>query len=155
MVRLLRYSAGQHEPFLAWMNGDPVALAFIAKSFPRLVELDAPRLFECFVDLRDDHLAWAIEDDRRRLLGHLELKPTPKVRDSERELVYIVRRESRGVGVATEAVRLALLSPTLDSVSAIVAFVNPQNVASRRVLEKAGFRVSAGTDNEYRYSFDR
>ena len=133
------------------MKEDPVALAFVARSFPGLV--DPEHLFLRFAELVGDHLAWMVEDDRRGLLGHLEMKPTAKVRDGERELVYLVRRESRGVGVATAAVKLALLWPTLESVSAIVAFVNPQNVASRRVLEKAGFRMSAGTDHEYRYTF--
>jgi RimJ/RimL family protein N-acetyltransferase len=135
------------------MSEDPTALAFVTKSFPWLAERNPEQLFSRFANLDDPHCAWAVEDERGHLVGHIELKPTPKVKDDERELIYLVRHEARGAGVATEAVRLALLSPALDLVSAIVAFVNPQNAASRRVLEKVGFRSSAENDFEYRYAF--
>jgi RimJ/RimL family protein N-acetyltransferase len=136
------------------MVRDPSSLAFVAKSFPELSASDPGPLFERFAALVGAHRAWAIEDDGGHLLGHVELKPTAKVHPGELELVYIVRTEARGKGVATAAVRLAASNPCIAGAWAIVAFIHPRNAASRRVVEKAGFRRKTEGASGCRYALD-
>lgn len=64
--------------------------------------------------------------------------------DCRAELGYVLKREVWGQGIATEAVRLAL-SVGFQSlgVSRIEALVDPQNLASIRVLEKSGMNREA------------
>jgi RimJ/RimL family protein N-acetyltransferase len=136
------------------MVSDPDALTFIGKSFPS-VATDPPRLLGCFARLRRagiSHFAWAVVDQVDELVGHVELKKTPKAGERELELIYIIRREFRRRGFATDAVRQALT--TVDEstdASAVVAFVNSRNVASRRALERVGFTAAHRGDSEYRY----
>lgn len=55
------------------------------------------------------------------------------------ELGYVIARPQTGKGVATAAVRLALARGFQDlDINRIEAFVDPDNVGSVRVLEKAG-----------------
>jgi RimJ/RimL family protein N-acetyltransferase len=136
------------------MQSDAAACAFIAKSFPSSIG-NPEEIFLRLAELGlapSAHRAWAIEQGEGELVGHLELKPTAKVEAGELEVVYIVRRERRNLGVATAAVTLASAEARRESVSAIVAFINPLNVASQRVVEKAGF-VRDLVDTSSRYSF--
>lgn len=74
------------------------------------------------------------------LLGHIEFFETVTYLD-ELELSYILySSEHRGRGVATEAVRL-LTGYLFDRTKAnrIRLVIHPDNQASRRVAEKAGF----------------
>jgi RimJ/RimL family protein N-acetyltransferase len=75
------------------------------------------------------------------ILGHIEFYPTVKYLD-ELELSYqIYGPENRGKGVATESVRL--LTRYLfqrKKVNRIRLMIHPDNGASLRVAEKAGFR---------------
>ncbi len=59
---------------------------------------------------------------------------------SAAEIGYSVLREFRGRGIATEAVR-ALVRETFErlAVRRVRAYCVPENTASRRVLERAGF----------------
>lgn len=83
-----------------------------------------------------------IVDDADLVLGHIEFFPTVGYLD-EVELSYILYRAShRGLGIATEAVRL--LSDHLfgrSKVHRIRLVIHPENAASRRVAEKAGYTL--------------
>lgn len=63
----------------------------------------------------------------------------------ERELTYWIGRDHWGKGVATAALQAFL---ALDPTRPLHARVAADNVTSRRVLEKCGFRV-VGTDRGY------
>jgi [ribosomal protein S5]-alanine N-acetyltransferase len=60
------------------------------------------------------------------------------------ELLYAVRSDSWGQGYATEIARLAVAHARRLGLTEVVGFTATTNVASRRVLEKAGMRA-AGT----------
>jgi len=62
-----------------------------------------------------------------------------------REVGYSVAREHWGRGIATEALRLMLAE---DPTRPLEAGVAPHNAASRRVLEKLGFRESHVDDSD-------
>jgi len=66
--------------------------------------------------------------------GRLGAEPEP-------ELAFLLAREHWGVGLASEAARVALDGLFLRQRSArAVALVRPEHAASRRVLEKVGMR---------------
>lgn len=83
-----------------------------------------------------------IVDDDDDLLGHIEFYATVGYLD-ELELSYILYAgEQRGRGVATEAV--VLLTGYLfrgKKVNRIRLIIHPDNAASRRVAEKAGYTL--------------
>ncbi len=69
------------------------------------------------------------------------------------EIGYSIADEARGQGYGTE-LALALADRALrhSRVRRVIAHVAPDNVASHRVLERAGFRFAgAGTSGKWRY----
>jgi RimJ/RimL family protein N-acetyltransferase len=64
----------------------------------------------------------------------------------EAELVYALARAAWGRGLATEAARAALTYAfAVVGLPRVVAFARAENVASRRVLEKAGMTLVGRT----------
>jgi len=78
-------------------------------------------------------------------VGGIGFKTSPNER-GEVEIGYGVCLSSQGRGVATEAV-LALCDFARREARAVLADTERENVASRRVLEKSGFR-SCGSNDE-------
>lgn len=89
----------------------------------------------------DDNGMLVIVDEEDRIIGHIEYFPTVKYLD-ELELSYhIYGSESRGKGIATEAV--ILMTRYLferKNKNRIRLIIHPDNKASQRVAEKAGFQ---------------
>lgn len=77
----------------------------------------------------------------RRLIGWCGVFPNDKLESVDREVAYAISKDYRNRGYTTEAVggmmKYIFNSSTLDE---IVAIVKPFNIASRRVVEKVGFR---------------
>jgi [ribosomal protein S5]-alanine N-acetyltransferase len=75
------------------------------------------------------------------LLGHIEFFKTVNYLDEFELSYHIYAPEHRGKGVATEAVKLLVryLFET-KQVNRIRLVIHPDNVASRRLAEKCGFR---------------
>lgn len=73
----------------------------------------------------------------------------------EVEVGYGIVPSRQGRGYATEAVQaMVTMAWAHPAVTAVLAGTDPGNVASQRVLDKAGFRRVAAT-GEYRYRLDR
>ena len=128
----------------AYGEGDRRAFgSFLSKSFGGRVQPAA--LFDAFLDVSGQPTpSWRIWAVHLRvdhvLVGHVELKTTAKTARDELELVYAIRNSHRGRGIATETVAAVTnLDVDTGGRTRIVAYINPANVASRRVLEKAGF----------------
>ncbi|MBL7798926.1 MAG: GNAT family N-acetyltransferase [Saprospiraceae bacterium] len=81
------------------------------------------------------------------VLRHIEYQP-----DNGLEIGYMVLRENWGQGLATEIAR-GLSDHAFAQLQApkVTAFADPENGASHRVLEKAGFRM---VGNRYIYETD-
>ena len=76
-------------------------------------------------------------------------------RGGEAEIGYGIVPSRQGRGYATEALRTMIAMAWADArVTVVVAGTDPGNVASQRVLEKAGFRRIAAT-GEFRYQLTR
>ena len=134
------YQPSMRGEFLRWMD-EAATEAFLSKSF-----LNGPRgdaLFDAFVETSSrrspEHRVWAILWRSGELVGHVEAKQSSKTHEGELELVYAVRRDRMGSGIATEAVAQVAVW-LADAGITTVAFINTANSASRCVLQKAKFR---------------
>ncbi|MFP6773028.1 MAG: GNAT family N-acetyltransferase [Alphaproteobacteria bacterium] len=83
------------------------------------------------------------------LVGYCGLRHLPD-RISAVEVVYALRQDRWGQGLATEAAR-AVLDWGFETlpVREILAFTRPPHAASRRVMEKAGMEFQGETDRYY------
>jgi ribosomal-protein-alanine N-acetyltransferase len=64
-----------------------------------------------------------------------EIEGRPEV-----EIAYAVRSDRWGEGLGTEMARASVQAALEDGIRGLVCFTHPGNAASRRVMEKAGFR---------------
>jgi RimJ/RimL family protein N-acetyltransferase len=87
-----------------------------------------------------DELALAVLDAAGTPVGALGLRPDPDDREIV-EVGYVVAAPARGRGLATHAVRLAV-AWAIDRwrPARVQLTTTPDNVASHRVAERAGFR---------------
>jgi [ribosomal protein S5]-alanine N-acetyltransferase len=83
---------------------------------------------------------WAVEDlASGRLLGHGGLRLLPEL-GGETEILYLLARSAWGQGLATEVARAARdVARVRLGLPVLVGYAAPANLASCRVLEKAGF----------------
>lgn len=81
-------------------------------------------------------LFWAIHEDKK-LVGHVQLKPTIFTEGNELELVYMVHPDSRNKGVMNEV--LALLKQVQAQwTTQIIVTIDFDNDISVRLMEKWG-----------------
>ena len=83
----------------------------------------------------------AIEKSSGRFVGWFHFRPAKAARPNEVELGYRLRRSAWGKGYAPEGSRALIHQGFAElEVQRVVAFTMVVNVASRRVMEKAGLR---------------
>lgn len=86
-----------------------------------------------------------------KAIGHVMLKPGVGIHSCRAELGYAIARKYWKMGFATKAVIQALQLGSKElHVDRVEALVLPDNTASQRVLEKAGF-AKDGTLKNYVY----
>lgn len=91
-----------------------------------------------------------VQDDDARFVGACGFKTAPCA--GRVEVGYGVSPASQGKGAATAALRLLSLLAFQAGASEVLAEVLPENTASIRVVQKAGFvRVGARIDEEGAY----
>jgi [ribosomal protein S5]-alanine N-acetyltransferase len=96
-----------------------------------------------------------VERDTGLVVGGIGFAGPPDAAH-EVELGYGIVPSRQGRGYATEAVAAMLALAWADpAVTAVVATTGQGNAASRRVLEKAGFRQAGAEDGEIRYRLAR
>jgi RimJ/RimL family protein N-acetyltransferase len=141
------YQLDLQNAFLAWME-DASIETFLSRSFP-----DMPRgehLLDCLVHrcstAQPEARVWAVTGGPDGdLVAHIECKATAKTSDGQLELIYAVRRGREGRGIATEAVK-SVSSELVSTGVDVVAYINPVNEASRRVLQKTSFVQHAAAE---------
>ncbi|BDG73658.1 GNAT family N-acetyltransferase [Roseomonas fluvialis] len=103
---------------------------------------------------------WAVTDRATGvLLGHGGLRHLPDL-GGETEILYLLARSAWGGGLATEvAVAARLAGFGRFALARLVGYAAPGNIASRRVLEKAGLAFEAEVEvfgvTARRYVIDR
>lgn len=96
---------------------------------------------------------WAVcPRDDGQLIGHVGLMPTPQAAPAadEIELFYAIARSYWGQGYITEAARAVLADGfTRCGLKRIIAVAVPENIGSRRVMEKLGMAFVGLTTRYY------
>ena len=135
MSRELREARDEDVPFLFEQWADPVAIHMAAFTAPDHADRDA--FARRWARLRADETVLTrvivVDDD---VAGTIGSWGDP----GEREVTYWIGRSYWGRGIATYALDAFL---SIDRTRPLHARVAADNVASRRVLEKCGFRVVA------------
>jgi RimJ/RimL family protein N-acetyltransferase/SAM-dependent methyltransferase len=125
----------------------PLVARWIGPQDRTSTERDLRRAIEC--ERARGFSILAVEDRASgRFLGDCGLQPLEH-RGPEVELGYDLHPDAWGRGIATEAARAVVADGFARGVGdRIVAVIRPENDASRRVLEKVGFR-RAGEQQAY------
>jgi [ribosomal protein S5]-alanine N-acetyltransferase len=91
----------------------------------------------------DDFLAVGLKESGK-MIGHLYFKQEGPLEFDEWELGYIFNKAYRRQGYASEAARAVVERALSDGVAhRVVAYCDPQNPASWRLLERIGMRREA------------
>ena len=125
------------------LDGDPEVMRFITggEPTPRDVIRDEtlPRFIRAYEPFEGFGVWAAIERSTGGFLGWLEFYPPEGHGPEETELGYRLRRSAWGKGYATEGARALIRKGFTElGVRRVVAETMAVNVASRRVMEKAG-----------------
>ncbi len=137
------HCAGEDELTVRWLTGGHGTVEETIEHFDRLAANAAAgvgkRGYGVWVD--------------GRLGGYVDFDPDLRdgIRRDDVNISYCVHPWARGRGVAVDAVRLVCAVLRSDEIGSRVAIrADPENAASRRVAEKAGFRhvrdFVSGTD---------
>ena len=146
---LRRWRDADREPFAA-LNADPAVMEHMQGLMPRERSDD-------FVDRIEAHWAehgwglWAVEvAGAAPFVGYVGLWPADYLAPGMVEVGWRLAREHWGHGYATEAAAEALrFGFTALSLPEIVSFTVPQNVRSRRVMERIGLVRDATRDFDH------
>lgn len=126
---------------------DPDARRFMSNELPTPETFPAAlRRREQFAD-RGEQLSWCIVDaETDRVLGNISLFAIDEGTAGNAEIGYWLWQEARGRGIAGEAVA-AVVEHSFDTLglTRLHAETDLENIASQRILLKAGFRLW-GTD---------
>ncbi len=87
-----------------------------------------------------------VRDADRRIVGGCGYKGAP--RDGCVEIGYAVSPVARGQGIATLAVKVLVALVQRSGVRSVVAEISPDNPASERVVQKAGFVMTGSRVDE-------
>jgi len=136
VVLALREVRDEDLPLLFEQWADPVAVQMAAFTAPDHMEWDAFERRWSRIRADETMLAKVIVLDDDDIAGTIGSWGDP----GEREVTYWIGRAYWGRGIATEALRAFL---AVDRSRPFHARVASDNVGSRRVLEKCGFRVVA------------
>ena len=127
------------------LDGDPAVMRYITGGRATSREEIEGDVLPAYLDYYERFAGygfWAvIEKASGQFVGWFHFRPEADAKPDEVELGYRLRRSAWGKGYATEGSR-ALIDKgfTELGVERVVAFTMVVNVASRRVMEKAGLR---------------
>lgn len=128
---------------LCQVFGDPEVMKYISGGKPRTREATREGLLNSIEGWRERGFGlWAVvEKATGKTIGYcglIFLEDTPEI-----EVAYGLARSAWGKGFAAEAARASLGYGFKElKLERVVAVVNPENLASRRVLEKLGMKYT-------------
>jgi RimJ/RimL family protein N-acetyltransferase len=144
--RLLLRRFTEHDvDVLVELDGDPDVMRFITGGRPtprHEIETDVLPAFLSYYERFAGYGFWAaVEKSTGQFLGWFHFRPPEAAQPGEVELGYRLRRSAWGKGYASEGSRALIHKGFAElGVQRVVASTMLVNVASRRVLEKAGLR---------------
>lgn len=137
IVMLRRWRDADADELVACANGDDVLAVWLDRLPQPYTRADA--LSYIRGETVPDEQAYCITDaESGRVLGSISLNPKPGG-DGVVEIGYWMRADARGRGLMTRALRLVAGRAMDDGAARGQLRADPENVASCRVAEKAGF----------------
>ena len=147
-------------PLLADLHGDPEVMRYLsADGQPWSKAVLAGKLARFLAEQSARGFSkWKVHRrDDGRFIGRAGFSPF----EDGVELGFILKRDAWGQGYASECARalLAWLARERPEIDQVVAFARPDNIASRRILEKVGMtpvgiRAVSGIDHAF-YEWQR
>jgi RimJ/RimL family protein N-acetyltransferase len=130
---------------LVELDSDPDVMHFINGGRPssrQEIERDVLPMFLGYYERFAGYGFWAaVEKATGRFVGWFHFRPVPAAHPDEVELGDRLRKSAWGQGYATEGSRALIHKGFAElGVQRVVAFTMVVNVASRRVMEKAGLK---------------
>jgi RimJ/RimL family protein N-acetyltransferase len=131
---------------LTELDADPEVMRFVSGGAPTSreeIENEILPAFLGYYQRYQEYGFWAaIERSSGDFLGWFHFRPRPGTALDEPELGYRLRRSAWGNGYATEGSRALIRKGFTEfGVQRVTAEASAQNVASRRVMEKAGLTL--------------
>ena len=154
MQTIIEPIASTHATALSqWLDADPGSRKFIARSVPPCTTCNG--MLERLIAAVDNggFYAWVMRTDAGEIIAYAELKKTDKVSDNELELIYVVAAPWRNRGVGTELIDKLVSGELRGLCDVVVAFISPDNQASRQVLVKNQFVEMPGAFDGIRYVY--
>jgi RimJ/RimL family protein N-acetyltransferase len=141
---LLRRFTATDSNHLVALDNDPQVMRFINGGTPtprRVIEEEILPRFLTYLEEQPGYGFWAAEEQAAgAFVGWFSLRPAAEAGTAT--LGYRLRRSAWGKGYATEGVRALIDKAFLElDIRRIVATTYEENLASRRVMEKAGLRL--------------
>jgi RimJ/RimL family protein N-acetyltransferase len=142
---VLRRFTGDDVDDLVELDGDPDVMHYIngGRATPREeIERDYLPAFLSYYERFAGYGFWAaVEKTSGRFAGWFHFRPPPDTPDEGVELGYRLRKSAWGKGYATEGSRALIQKGFAEhGVERVFATTMVVNVASRRVMEKAGLK---------------
>jgi RimJ/RimL family protein N-acetyltransferase len=143
-LQLRRFTEDDVEDLLE-LDGDPEVMRFINGGRPTPRDEIEHEILPAFLAHYERYAGFgfwaAVETSTGRFVGWFHLRPAAGAPPGEVELGYRLRRSAWGKGYATEGSRALVEKAFAElGVGRVLASTMVVNVASRRVLEKAGLR---------------
>jgi RimJ/RimL family protein N-acetyltransferase len=131
---------------LVELDSDPEVMRYLngGVATPReVVEQNILPRFIGYYERYDGFAVWAaIEISSGEFIGWFSLRPPDNAQPGEVELGYRLRRSAWGQGYATEGARALIRKGFTElGVQRVIANAYEYNIASRRVMEKAGMTL--------------
>lgn len=146
----LRPFRREDAPALAAIRSDPLVMRFMpggeAGAEPERAAVAAERLCSAWAEAwttPGGYAPWAVEwrGAAEGLLGHIGLRVLPEM-GGETEVLWLLRRDHWGGGLATEGARAAVaFGLGALGLARIVAYAVPENTASLAVMRRLGMRA--------------
>ncbi|KAH9325051.1 hypothetical protein KI387_005229, partial [Taxus chinensis] len=141
-VQLRNFSMGDVDDFYEWASDEEVTRFMTWEPFK---SKEHAREYVSKVVIPHPWFKAICLNGGNKAIGHIMLKQGSGIHSCRAELAYAISRNYWKMGVTTRAVATAVKMgfKELQGIERIEAFVLPENVASSRVLEKAGFKKEA------------
>ena len=131
---------------LVSLDADPDVMHFVTGGIPTTRDEIETEILPAFLDYYERYEGYgfwaAIEKPAGQFLGWFHFRPREGASPDEAELGYRLRKSAWGKGYATEGSRALIRKGfTQFGVQRVVAEAMAVNLASRRVMEKAGLTL--------------
>jgi RimJ/RimL family protein N-acetyltransferase len=131
---------------LVSLDADPDVMHFVTGGIPTTRDEIETEILPAFLDYYEHYEGYgfwaAIEKPTGQFLGWFHFRPREGASSDEAELGYRLRKSAWGKGYATEGSRALIRKGFTEfGVQRVVAEAMAVNLASRRVMEKAGLTL--------------